>query len=133
LPAPLLVHELEAVGGNADSGCGAGKGDAVFARRAAVDEEVDIGENAGGFVEESGGLHGVQAVDEGAHLTEEVLFFLERSAAVWMWAMGGAELLAAFGNAAAFAAVGKDVDAFFDHDGFLRAMKKARRGEPSLS
>jgi hypothetical protein len=41
-----------------------------------------------------------------------------------------AEFLATFRDAAAFATVGKEVNAFFDHDNFLRAREKARRGEP---
>ena len=114
----------EAIGGDADGGAGAGESDAMAARRASVDEGVDVGEKARGGVEEVCGVHGAEGVDEGEHLLEEGLVFLKRGAATALWLVGGAELLAAFGDAAAFAAVGKEVNAFFDHEQFPPSKRK---------
>jgi len=113
----------EAVGSGGGGGAGTAKSEAIAARGAAVDEDLDVREKANGGVEEIVGLHGLEAADEGGHLFEEGLVFLERSAATAVRAVGGAELLAAFGDAAARAAVGQDVDAFFEH-GFPPSKRK---------
>jgi hypothetical protein len=114
----------EAVGGDADGGGGAGESDAMAARRAAVDEGVDVGEKAGGGVEEVRGVHGAEIVDEGEHFFEEGLVFFQRSAAAALQTVSGAEFLTAFRDAAAFAAVGKEVDAFLDHERFPPSKRK---------
>jgi hypothetical protein len=106
----------EAIGGDTEGGAGAGESDAMAARRAPVDEDVDIGEKAGGGVEEVCGLHGGEGVDEDAHFVEEGLVFLKRGAATVLRVVGRAEFLATFRDAATFAAVGKEVNAFFDHE-----------------
>jgi len=118
----------EAIGGDAESGSGAMKGDAVGARGATIDEGMDLGEEAGGGVEEVLGAHGLEIADEGPHFCEEGVVFLEYVAAAAPGAVGGAEFVSAFGDAAAFAAVGKEVGAFFDHESdLLGAIEKAHR------
>ena len=96
----------------------------VVARGAAVDEDVDVGEKAAGFVEQIGDRHGTEGIGEGEETTHDVLALFERGAAAGQRAVGGAEVLAAFGDAAAFTAVEIEVDAFFDHDEFPPSNKK---------
>lgn len=88
----------EAIGGDTEGGAGAGESDAMAARRASVDEGVDVGEKARGGVEEVCGVHGAEGVDESEHLLEEGLVFLKRGAATALWVMGRAEFLATFRN-----------------------------------
>jgi hypothetical protein len=124
LRARALGEFRETVGGDTNGRAGAVEGDAMAARGAAVDEDVDVGEKAGGFVEQVGGRHGTEGIGEGEDLTDNVLVLLERGAAAGQRAVGGAEVLAAFRDAAAFTAFGIEVDAFFDHDEFPPSNKK---------
>jgi hypothetical protein len=113
----------EAIAGGGDRDGGAGEGGAIAAGGAAIDEAVDVGEGSAGGVEEIFEVHGFELVDIGEHLQEEGIVFFEKTTLTAVFAVSGAKLLAAFGDAAAFMARFVDVNAFLDHDGFLQQHK----------
>ena len=104
------VHLPEAIGG--DGGEGAAVGEAVATRGAAVDEGVDIGEHGAGGIEQVGERHDFDVVDVAEHVPAAGFVFFEPAAAA---VVGGAETVAAFGDAAAIPAVFVEVSAFLDH------------------
>lgn len=107
----------EAVESDADCGGGAGERGAVAAGGAAVDEALDAGEGVAGFGEKVVEIHGLETIEIVKDLLVEGMVFFEKPAPAAGCAMSVAELLAAFGDAAALLTIGADVDAFFDHEG----------------
>jgi len=109
------VHLPEAIGGDGDGGEGAAVGEAVATRGAAVDEGVDIGEHGAGGIEQVGERHDFDVVDVAEHVPAEGFVFFERATPAAAAVVGGAETVAAFGDAAAIPAVFVEVSAFLDH------------------
>lgn len=107
----------EAVESDADSRGGAGERGAVAAGGAAIDEAVDTGEGIAGLGEKVVEVHGLETIELVEDLLVEGMVFFEKAAPAAGSAMRVAELLTAFGNAAALLTTGANVDAFFDHEG----------------
>jgi hypothetical protein len=91
---------LEAGGGDVDGGGGAAEGEAVAAPGAEVDEGVDGLEHGAGVAEQVVEGHEPEVIGEAGDMALEGLIFLEWAAAM-RGAVGGAEALAVFGDAAA--------------------------------
>ncbi|MFP5228806.1 MAG: hypothetical protein ACLGXA_14390 [Acidobacteriota bacterium] len=120
----LVRGHFDAIGGNLDGEDGADEGAAMDAGEAALNERFKEGEVVAGGVEEFVEGHFLQPVDERRHFFLESVEGFEWAAA--LSAMGGAKAIAALWDAAALAAVGEDMSAFFDHDVFPPAKEKAR-------
>jgi len=104
----------EAGGGDVDGGGGAAEGEAITAPGAEVDEGVDGVEHVAGGAEQVVEWHEPEVIGEAGDMALEGLIILEWSAAM-RGAVGGAEALAAFGNAAAAETVFQGVSALREH------------------